>query len=879
MLNASVSNVFLCYPASDCQMSAYDHTVSEPEWQQKWKEWNIYRFDPSSKREVYSIDTPPRYTSGALHLGHATGYPMLDFAARYRRMRGYNVFFPLCFDTNGMPVETATEKKHGITKFSVDRKTYLRLCSEYAHQFIDTMTMQFEMLGMSLDPSIYYQTDAPAYRRITQITFLRMLDKGLAYRGTFPVNWCVHCNTSLADAEVEREERKAILHHIKFPLKDGGHVTIATSRPELIGACQAVLFNGDDSRHSALAGRTAVLPIYDREVPLLEDGKVDMAFGTGAVMVCSYGDKEDAEWILKHKLPVSVIIDDMGNMNDVAGFLSGSNTIDARKTMVAALTEKGLLLKTETFDQSVGVCWRCATPVEIIETRQWFLKSVSFKEEIMEKAREIRWFPEFMKQRLRDWADSLTWDWVISRQRLFATPLPIWECAGCGHVVPATENQCYIDPLETPPPGPCPRCGSELKGSTDVFDTWMDSSVSVLYNTFWERDEKLFSHLFPMSLRGQAHEIIRTWAYYTILRSHLLLDEIPWNDIMITGFIMAPDKTPMHTHLGNMIDPVPIMKKYGADALRYFAATCSLGTDQAFREKDVVHGQRLCNKIWNIAKFCSSFEIKDKDVPRSVGPVDSWIISLYSDAVRDATAFMETYEFDRAMRAIEGFAWHDFADDYVEMAKQRAKDGDRAAIWVLRTISQGIVKMLAPLLPHVSEAVYQEFFKTEEKSIHLCSWPEPLPPEIEATDTGRTAVSIVHALRDWRAKNSFNGPISQITVLHFPDELKTAAVDIASACRAAKVSFGTAGSYRRAVTAIKPNYQYIGPRYREKAKAITDALKALDPAALSLNEDGSITLGGTSLEKEAFQLTTSYIVDGTEADALQVGDILLLVRK
>ncbi len=860
-------------------MSAYDHTVAEPKWQKKWKEWNIYRFDPSSRGEVYSIDTPPRYTSGALHLGHATGYPMLDFAARYRRMRGYNIFFPLCFDTNGMPVETATEKKHGITKFSVDRKTYLRLCSEYAHQFIDTMTEQFEMLGMSLDTSIYYQTDAPSYRRITQITFLRMLGSGLAYRGTFPVNWCVHCNTSLADAEVEREERRAELHYIDFPLKGGGHITIATSRPELIGACQAVLFNGDDGRHAGLAGRTAVLPIYGREVPLLADDKVDAAFGTGAVMVCSYGDKEDVGWVLKHRLPVKVVIDDMGKMNAGAGPLSGMSTIDARRAAVDALREKHLLRKSEKFDQSVGVCWRCATPVEIIETRQWFLKSVEFREQILEKAAEINWFPEFMRQRLKDWAESLTWDWVISRQRLFATPLPVWECAGCGHIVPAEEGQCYVDPLEMPPPGPCPACGSELKGSTDVFDTWMDSSVSVLYNTFWERDGKLFSRLYPMSLRGQAHEIIRTWAYYTILRSHLLLGDIPWKDIMITGFIMAPDRKPMHTHLGNMIDPVPIIKKYGADALRYFSTTCSLGTDQAFREKDVVHGQRLCNKIWNIARFCASFELKDSAEPRTFGHVDSWILSLYSDAVRDATALMEAYEFDRAMKVLEQFAWHDFADDYIEMVKLRARSGDQAAIWTLRTVAAGIVSMFAPMLPHVSEAVYQEFFRTEAKSVHVSSWPQPLRPDIAATETGRMAVSIIHAVRDWRAKNGFNGPMALLTMLHCTDELKTVAADIASACRVADIRFGSSGSYRSVITSVRPNYQYIGPRYREKAKEITDALKAAAPDSLSIGSDGSITTGGMRIEKEAFQLTTSYLVEGSEAQPLQVGDILLLIRK
>ena len=865
-------------------MTAYDHREQEPKWQKMWHDKAVYRFQPDSDREIYSIDTPPRYTSGALHLGHATGYPILDFAARYRRMRGYNVFFPLCFDGNGMPVETATEKKHGITKFSVDRKTYLRLCTEYANQFIGTMTRQFEMLGMSLDPSIYYETHAPYYRKYTQISFLKLLKKGLAYKGKFPVNWCPHCNTSLADAEVEREERATKLHFITFRVREGGSLEIATTRPELIGACHAVLVHPDDSRYSGLKGKHAILPVYGRDVPIIEDEKVDIAFGSGAVMICSYGDKEDANWILKHHLPVTVIIDDFGKMNNLSGPLSGLDTVSARASMLNLLDDKKLLVKSESISQSVGVCWRCATPVEIMDKMQWFLKSVQFNQDVLSEAEGINWYPEFMKHRFRDWTNSLDWDWVISRQRIFATPIPVWECPRCGYVLPAEEENCYVDPVETAALSTCPNDGSELSGSRDVFDTWMDSSISALYNCFWLRDDNLFDRMFPMSMRGQAHEIIRTWAYYTVLRSHLMLDTAPWKDIMITGFIMAPDKTPMHTHLGNVIDPVPLMEKYGADALRYYAATCSLGTDQAFRERDVVHGQRLCNKLWNIANFVSSCP-KPDGIPKHLGPVDSWIVGLYNSTVGEATRLMDSYEFDKAMREIEQFAWHDFADDYIEMVKSRVRGGDANASWVLNSLSQGIVRLFAPFLPHVTEAIYQQLERVDGSpgSVHMSRWPSALTVARGDEEAGKAAADIVGAVRNWRAESDFRGTLDEITVFAGKRCFAGCTDELSSALRADKVIISKSMSYEKRIAAVKPNFQFIGPKYREKAKEIIHMLKSAKPSDLRFDSEGNILFESagaqTRVEREAFEVQYSYYMEGMAAEPVQVGDMFVLVKR
>ena len=497
-------------------MSQYIASETERKWQQKWKEWELYKFDPCSPKPVYSIDNPPRYTSGSLHLGHATGYSLIDFAARYRRMRGYNVFFPLCFDVNGTPTEIKVEKKHGIDKLSTPRQEYIRLCSEFANSFIDEMAHQFEMLGESMDPSIYYQTDAPYYRRITQITFLRLLKRGIVYKGTFPVNWCPSCTTALADAEVEYSDNVTKLNYIKFKLKGTDEdVIIATTRPELLSACQMVAVSPEDKSKEHLVGKELVTPIYGKAIKVIADDKVDPAFGTGVVMICTIGDKTDLEWVMKYNLPMDKAIDEQGRLTSLTGKYAGMTVKEGKQAIIEDLKAAGLVVKQEDVKQNVGGCWRCHHPIEFLQMPQWFLKTMDYKEQVLKLADEVEWYPSFMKVRLQDWVNSLQWDWVISRQRYFATPIPVWECERCGTVVPAQESQAYVDPtIDKPPVDTCPSCGGGLIGCTDVFDTWMDSSISALYNTFWERDDEKFQRLYPMSMRPQSHDIIRTWALY-----------------------------------------------------------------------------------------------------------------------------------------------------------------------------------------------------------------------------------------------------------------------------------------------------------------------------------------------------------------------------
>ncbi len=851
-----------------------------------WKDEEIYRFDKNSDAPVFSIDNPPRYASGSMHLGHATGYSISDFAARYKRMKGYNVFFPLCFDVNGTPIEVRVEKKHNITKLDLPRSEYRKLCSDYANGFIEEMIRDFERLGESMDPSIYYQTDAPYYRKITQLSFIELFDRGLVYKANYPVNWCPRCMTALADAEVDYSDNITKLNFIKFGVADSDDsVTIATTRPELLCTCQVVAVHPDDEDKAHLVGKELVTPLFNKRVKVIADEKVDPEYGTGFVMICTIGDKDDLEWVMKYQLPMESAISETGEMTEIAGKYEGLKVTEARESSISDLEKSGLLNKQIDSPQQLSVCWRCKTPVEYLQVPQWFLKTLDFKEKVLKIADEIDWHPEFMKVRLIDWVESLEWDWVISRQRVFATPIPIWECEDCDHAVRATEEMLYCDPTEDDPPvEKCPKCGGKLIGSTDVFDTWMDSSGSALYNTFWRRDEELHKKLYPMSMRSQSHDIIRTWAFYTILRSEQMTGDRPWDDVMINGFIMSPDGTPMHSSIGNVIDPVPILEKYGADALRYYAATCSLGIDHAFRQPDVVRGGRFCNKVFNLGLFVSRFlKTKPPETCDSLRVSDKWILSKYSRVVGEAGAFYEKYQFDRALKILESFIWHEFADHYVEMVKGR---DDEAVGYTLYNVFLGSLKMIAPLFPHVTEELYQRIFREfeEVKSIHLSSWPESILNDEEAESTGELLKEVVASVRTW--KSSKRIPLnSEIPSLELVGKnavlLKDAVDDISETTKAVDIIIAESAEIKEEVVGVKPVHAKLGPMFKASAKGIVSALSEMDPKSVAKQiESGTVIIEADEtyeLGPEFFEVETRPTLDGVAVETLHVGGILIVL--
>ena len=873
---------------------AYDCAETEKRWEEMWKKEAVYRFDPKSDKPVFSIDNPPRYTSGNLHLGHATGYSLIDFAARYKRMKGYNVFFPLCFDVNGTPIEVRVEKLHHITKLDTPRKEYRELCEEYANGFIEKMTHDFEILGESMDPSIYYQTNAPYYRSITQLSFVKLFNRGLVYKANFPVNWCPGCMTALADAEVEYRDNVNKLNYLKFQIAGtDDYLMIATTRPELLCTCKIVAVHPDDAEKAQYVGKELITPIYGRHVKIIADPKVDREYGTGNVMICTIGDKADLEWIMKYHLELEKGIDEQGRMTELAGKYAGMKVEEARAAIIKDLDEMGILDHQEDNPQQVSVCWRCHAPIEYLQVPQWFLKTTTFKDAILKRSEEINWFPEFMKVRLKDWTESLEWDWVLSRQRVFATPIPIWECKKCGHAICATEEQArnYVDPTEdTAPVSKCPECGcTEFVGCTDVFDTWMDSSGSALYNTYWERDPELHKKLFPMSLRPQSHDIIRTWAFYSILRSEQIKESKPWKDIMIHGFIMAPDGTPMHTSAGNVIDPIPILQNYGADALRYFAANCALGIDHAFREKDVVRGKKIVIKVYNLGQFVSRYfeDLKSAPTrPSDLRTADKWILGRLSQTVKTVSDCLDVYQFDKAMSAVEQFIWHVFADDYVEMVKARTDD---AVKYTLYTVFLNAIKLLAPFMPHITEEVYQAHFARLDgaRSVHLTAWPVPEEIDETAVRAGDAAAEFVAQVRAWKAENkvSLAAELSKLEIIGGDsDAYRMSAEDIRQGARAKAIDIAEKADLVEKISEVKPVFGKLGPAFKDRAKSIVAAIKAADPESIAKQiATGSVTLetetGPVELGPEFFEVKKVLSLDGREVSTIQCGDALIVIEQ
>jgi valyl-tRNA synthetase len=755
----------------------------EKKWQRKWEQMGVYRFDWSDlKRPTFAIDTPPPYPSGEYHVGLALNWTYFDLVARYERMRGRNVLFPQGWDCHGLPVEVEVERTHGIKKTDVPPDQFRKLCEELVSKYIDVMKEATVDLGFSIDWTTEYRTMDPDYWRRTQLSFILLYNKGFIYRGTHPVNWCPRCETAIADAEVQYESRKAKLHFIKFKLESGGYLKIATTRPELIPACVTVAVNPEDQRYLQYVGKKVHVPTTDRMVEVITDDLVDPKFGTGVVMICTYGDKADVKSVFKHRLPVIMCIDERGVMIENAGEFAGMTVEEAKKAMVEALQKGGLVEKVDTISQDVSICWRCKTPIEILEREQWFMKTRILTDKVEKNALEITWYPDYMKYRLIDWAKSLEWDWVISRQRVFATPIPIWYCKKCNEVILAKPNWVPIDPrVSGPKIDQCPKCGSkEFTPERDVLDTWFDSSITCAVHAGWP-DRKNWRRLFPADMHSSGVDIIRTWAYYLMVRHLALFDEKPYKTCLINGMVLGSDGREMHKSLGNYVASDEVMSKYGADAIRQWAAGGgATGSDIPFRWPDVEYGWRFLIKLWNASSFVSML-LKDY-VPEekpvcALQPLDAWILSKAEKLTEKVTEALEKRQFNIALEETRNFTWHVFCDCYIEAAKDRlynseryGEDRRRAAQYTLYTVLYRILQLLAPFTPHIVEEIYQLLYAEEKghRSVHLSSWPEPGDKNISesAEENGDLIMAIITEVRREKSEKHLplNAQISKLVV-------------------------------------------------------------------------------------------------------------------
>jgi valyl-tRNA synthetase len=851
----------------------YDFAEVEERWQRTWRDEENY-FDRRSEKPRYVIDTPPPYPTGNFHIGNALNWCYIDFIARYKRMQGYNVMFPQGWDCHGLPTEVKVEEIHGITKNDVSREEFRKMCRELTAKNIGLMRGTLRRLGFSIDWSNEYITMRPEYFGKTQRSFLRMFHDGYIYQAEHPVNFCIRCETAIAFAEVTYQERETTLTTFLF---DG--VEIATTRPELLAACVAVAVHPDDERYTRLHGKEVTVPFFGHKVPVLQDPAVDPTFGTGAVMICTFGDKQDVHWWKEYGLPLRKAIDRRGMMTGIAGKYEGMTVGEARKAIVADMKKAGLLRGEKKIAQRVGACWRCKTPIEILSERQWFIRVKH--DEILKAAREVTWIPEHMRTRLENWVAQMEWDWCISRQRIFATPIPVWFCDACGEMVLPSPEEIPVDPTITRPKTPCPKCGgTKFTPEEDVLDTWMDSSISVLHVTGW--DGKGTPPLFPAQLRPQGHDIIRTWACYTILRSVALTGGKPWDGILVNGMVLGEDGFKMSKSRGNIIQPEEILGKYGADSFRQWSASgAATGSDIMFNWNDVVAASRLQTKLWNIVRFILP-KIGDREyrLEQVTAPADRWLLDRLSGTVSAVTAAMEAYAFDQVLKAIREFAWDLLADEYIELVKGRLYsegEGRESAAAALSITLDALLRMLAPFLPHFAEECYHHL---KGRSVHREPWVSFGFQDAPAREQGDLVVRIVSGLRTYKHDHgmALNAPFGRLTVY-----TKAPVEDGGDAARALNATIAWRAEeprLERRAGDVKFNMGVVGPAFKGKARAFMEAVRSLPPESME-HPPAAIALGGemVPVPPGAFTTCFSYALGGKDVDVVTFGDVIVAVER
>ena len=851
----------------------YDFNCVEEKWVESWDP-SVYHFDWQSDKPQYIIDTPPPYPTGNFHIGNALNWCYIDYVARYKRMRGYNVMFPQGWDCHGLPTEVKVEELNHITKNQVPREEFRRLCEKLTEEAIERFHQSMGRLGLSIDWSNEYVTMRPEYYVKTQTSFVRMYEKGLIYREDHPVNWCPRCGTAIAFAEVEYDSRTTTLNYMRFVSADG-EMQIATSRPELLPACVAVAVHPDDQRYQKFIGKKVRVPLFDYEVPVLADPVVDTAFGTGIVMICTFGDKQDVRWWMEHHLPLRQAIDREGHLTAVAGPYAGLSVGQAKERIIRDMQKEEIIFRQEPLEQNVGLCWRCKTAIEILSERQWFVRINS--EEIKKTAEEIEWVPPHMQVRLKNWADSVEWDWCISRQRIFATPIPVWYCRSCGEVLVAKEEWLPLDPNQTRPPIRC-RCGSDdFIPEKDVLDTWMDSSISALAVAGWPDREDL---RMPTQLRPQGHDIIRTWAFYTILRTKSLEGVRPWDTILINGMALGEDGHKMSKSLNNFIRPEEVFATNGADALRQWGAMGgSPGNDIMFQWKEITAASRFQQKLWSIFRFSLPLIA---NVEADPGQVDRWLLGELDRLVIRATKAMEAFQFDETMKAIRGFAWETLADNYIELVKARLYGPDspekRAAQSTLYRAIETLARLMAPFTPFISEEIFHTLTK---ESVHVQSWPEPAG--IEVDPAGLAIKEIAAAIRRYKAEKgmALNAPLPGIVVY---SDLGLETFDLSGVANSRVESRAGKPDIEMKPVAVKPQIKIIGPRFKDKSGKIIRALAAMDPAwAAEQKASGSIRVDvdGVSIDlpAEAVEIEMETLSAGLAVDVLRLDGASVLVHR
>jgi valyl-tRNA synthetase len=803
----------------------------EATWDARWEADGVYRFDPTRPREeVYAIDTPPPTVSGSLHLGSVFSYTHTDLLARFRRMRGRQVFYPMGWDDNGLPTERRVENYFGVRcdpslpydpaftppaeppaeKLPVSRPNFVELCLRLTQQDERAFEQLWRRLGLSVDWTRTYTTIGPAARRASQRAFLRLLAKGEAYQAEAPTLWDVTFRTAVAQAELEDRELAGAAHRLRF-----GDLEVETTRPELLPACVALVAHPGDRRYADRVGATVPTPLFGVPVPLLTHQLADPDKGTGLAMICTFGDTTDVTWWRELRLPVRSVVTRDGRIQTTPppgvpdgpawAELAGRTTAAARRRIVELLRSSGDLVGEPTpLVHPVKFYERGERPLEIVSSRQWFIRLLDHRQRLLERGRQLTWVPPFMRARYEHWVDGLNSDWLVSRQRFFGVPIPLWYPVGPAgevdydHPIVPPEERLPVDPSSDVPDGHRAedrgRPGG-FAGDPDVMDTWATSSLSPQIVGGWEDDPALFARVFPMDLRPQGPEIIRTWLFYTVVRADFEHGSLPWSTAAISGWVVDPDRKKMSKSKGNAATPMELLERFGSDAIRYWAASGRPGADTQVDEGQMRVGRRLAIKLLNASRFVLALP----DAPAAAEPAEALDLAMLAGLDRvaaEATAALEAADWTGALERTEAFFWT-FCDDYLELVKDRAygSAGDRGAASARSSLRTGVdvlLRLLAPYLPFAAEEVWSWW---RDGSVHLAAWPERVPAGRGADQLPLEAAGqVLGAVRRAKsqAKRRLRTPVARVVVGGPADWLaavRTAEADLAAAGRVAVFAY------------------------------------------------------------------------------------------
>ena len=802
----------------------------EDKWAARWDVDGTYRFDRDAPRQaVYAIDTPPPTVSGSLHVGHVFSYTHTDTVARYRRMRGNVVFYPMGFDDNGLATERRVQNYFGVRcdpslqhdpdfappaspgkeQVPVSRPDFVDLCHRLTAEDEQAFEAMWRHLGLSVDWNLMYTTVSPESQRVSQRGFLRLLAQGHAYLAEAPTQWDVDFQTAVSQAEMEDRETAGAYHRLRFARTDGqGALEIETTRPELLAACVALVAHPEDARYAPLFGSTVTTPLFAVPVPVLAHPLADPDKGSGMAMICTFGDVTDVTWWRELRLPTRTIVGRDGRLHPVAwgepgwesddpaaartayAELEGRTVAQARRRIVELLAESGDMLgEARPITHPVKFYERGERPLEIVSSRQWYVRTMPLRPRLLERGRQLRWYPSHMVHRYESWVEGLNGDWNISRQRFFGVPFPVWypvDEEGAPDydrpIVPA-EDRLPVDPSDDVPDGyrqDQRGVPGGFVGDLDVMDTWATSSLTPQIAARWEDDPELFGLVFPMDLRPQSHEIIRTWLFSTVVRAELEHGSLPWSDVAISGWVLDPDRKKMSKSKGNVVTPMGLLEQHGTDAVRYWAACGRPGVDTAFDEAQMKVGRRLAIKVLNASRFALG-RLAGAPIPGAESvtvPLDLAMLSGLASVVTEATAAFESYDYARALERTEAFFWS-FCDDYLELVKARAYEdpGDpgaasaRAALGCALSV---LLRLLAPFLPFVTEEVWSWW---HEGSVHRSPWPEthelPAATVPDQTAVLDVAAEVLGAVRRAKtaAKRSMRATVSRLTVVDSAERL------------------------------------------------------------------------------------------------------------